>query len=86
MIYPKELPKQKDCRIDFIHRERMSIPLLIDTNDESVIFVGSASERTLTEVYKSMLYFMRVNLGVDTYLYQTGRKFKKFDNVLYKDY
>lgn len=85
MCYPSELPKQKECRLDWNHANGHSFPLLIDTNDETVIFVGSYPDRTLTEVYKSMLYAIKYNMGIDTFItFLTSKKFKKFSGVLYK--
>lgn len=85
MCYPKELPKQKECRIDWSQNNGVKFPLLVDTKDETIIFIGSYPERTLTEVYKSMLYAMKYNMGIDTWLSRlTTKSFKKFNGVSYK--
>ena len=87
-IESNNFPKQRDLRIDVKSNmyNTKHTRLLIDTTDETVIYVLEFLDKTLTDAYQSLKFLIRNDMVIDTFFpnYCGDLMFKKFTGVNYK--
>ena len=77
-----QLPKQKNCRVDYIQCNNILFSFLADfTNNDNIIY-SESGRKTLKELYSNFKYRAE-NMSFDFYVPQ-NKNFQKIEGLNYK--